>query len=131
MRPYHVNVRFYDLDSEHVGLLQPAPKWCETHIRTLWYEHKVEYQHQVKVNSYDHANPGWCWTIFPITPRFKALFTTITNGHRLRLTAAEHAELVRYDYAKMSAMMAPLRDELLRAVMHPRNLKRARELALV
>jgi hypothetical protein len=47
------------------------------------------------------------------------------------LSPDEVGELLRLDYAKMRAEMAPLREELLRCVMHPRNIRVAMQLALI
>jgi hypothetical protein len=53
-----------------------------------------------------------------LTDRFRG---RLDQGHTLAVKDA--TELLRLDYAKMRAQMAPLREELLRYVMHPSKVK--------
>jgi len=57
----------------------------------------------------------------------RLVFETVKNGDRLLLSEDQHVELVRLDFAKMRAVNAPLREELLRLFMQSANLKRARD----
>jgi hypothetical protein len=123
MRPCHKNVHIYSTTRYTINTLNvcaqesrvfPIVLFCN-HAGTTWLS---------LGNRHDHES-RFCFYVRPLTPWCEA------QVRNTPLTADECAKLVEIDYAQMRQQMAPIREELLRRMMCPANLHKARKLKLI